>query len=41
MCFLDDITGKNVLIEGDPLYWLALTYVGLVCDTATEFSPRS
>ena len=51
-CFLDDITGKNVLIEngeltglidldyvcyGDPLYWLALTHVGLACDTATEF----
>lgn len=51
-CFLDDITGKNVLIEnvkltglidldyvcyGDPLYWLALTHVGLVCDTQTEF----
>ena len=45
--FLDDITGKNVIIEdgelaglidldyvcyGDPLYWLALTHVGLVCD---------
>jgi aminoglycoside phosphotransferase (APT) family kinase protein len=51
-CFLDDITGKNVLIEngeltglidldcvcyGDPLYWLALTHVGLLCDTETEF----
>jgi aminoglycoside phosphotransferase (APT) family kinase protein len=51
-CFLDDITGKNVLIEngaltglidldyvcyGDPLYWLALTHVGLVCDTKSEF----
>lgn len=50
--FLDDITGKNVLIEngeltglidldyvcyGDPLYWLALTHVGLICDTAGEF----
>lgn len=46
-CFLDDITGKNVIIDngelkglidldhvcyGDPLYWLALTLVGLVCD---------
>jgi aminoglycoside phosphotransferase (APT) family kinase protein len=46
-CFLDDITGKNVIIDngelnglidldhvcyGDPLYWLALTQVGLVCD---------
>ncbi|WP_309722545.1 aminoglycoside phosphotransferase family protein [Armatimonas sp.] len=53
-CFLDDITGKNVLIEngeltglidldcvcyGDLLYWLALTHVGLVCDTATELYP--
>lgn len=52
MCFLDDITGKNVIIEngaltglidldyvcyGDPLYWLALTHVGLVCDTLGEF----
>jgi aminoglycoside phosphotransferase (APT) family kinase protein len=51
-CFLDDITGKNVLIEngeltglidldyvcyGDPLYWLALTHVGLICDTEGEF----
>ena len=51
-CFLDDITGKNVIIEngvltglidldyvcyGDPLYWLALTHVGLVCDTAGEY----
>lgn len=49
-CFLDDITGKNVIIDngelkglidldhvcyGDPLYWLALTQVGLVCDIGT------
>ena len=52
VCFLDDITGKNVLIEdgklaglidfdnvcyGDPLYWLALTVVGLVCDIGDDF----
>lgn len=52
VCFLDDITGKNVLIEngelaglidfdnvcyGDPLYWLALTIVGLVCDIGHDF----
>jgi aminoglycoside phosphotransferase (APT) family kinase protein len=52
VCFLDDITGKNVLIHdgmlaglidfdgvcyGDPLHWLALTIVGLVCDVGHDF----
>lgn len=47
VCFLDDITVKNVMIQegelqglidfdcvcyGDPLYWLALTAVGVVSD---------
>ncbi len=47
MCFLDDITVKNVIVQdgelqglidfdcvcyGDPLYWLALTAVGVACD---------
>jgi aminoglycoside phosphotransferase len=51
VCFLDDITGKNILIEngeltklidldhvcyGDPLYWLALTQVGLLCDIGDQ-----
>ncbi len=47
VCFLDDITVKNVIVQegslqglidfdcvcyGDPLYWLALTAVGVACD---------
>lgn len=47
VCFLDDITVKNVIVQngelqglidfdcvcyGDPLYWLALTAVGVVSD---------
>lgn len=47
ICFLDDITVKNVIVQngelqglidfdgvcyGDPLYWLALTEVGVVSD---------
>lgn len=47
VCFLDDITVKNVIVQngelrglidfdcvcyGDPLYWLALTTVGVVSD---------
>ena len=47
VCFLDDITVKNVIVQnrklqglidfdcvcyGDPLYWLALTAVGIVSD---------
>jgi aminoglycoside phosphotransferase (APT) family kinase protein len=50
VCFLDDITVKNVIVQdgklqglidfdcvcyGDPLYWLALTSVGVVSDVGT------
>lgn len=50
-CFLDDITGKNVIVQsgvlqglvdfdcvcyGDPLYWMALTTVGIVSDVGVR-----
>lgn len=51
VCFLDDITVKNVIVQngelqvlidfdcvcyGDPLYWLALTAVGVVSDVGAR-----
>lgn len=51
VCFLDDITVKNVIVHqgelqglvdfdcvcyGDPLYWMALTAVGIVSDVGIE-----
>ncbi len=51
VCFLDDITVKNVIVQdgelqglidfdcvcyGDPLYWLALTTVGVVSDVGEK-----